>query len=107
MLRISRNLQRVDRKFIKKGGSDTTAVPYYVKRSAEGNLAVYCERVRMADRSYEYVTKVGGLYGNSEAFASDAKNAVGATNVTITRRKALLNGNLVDKVKQWLHKSGF
>ena len=107
MLRISRTLLRVDRKFFKKPGSDTTAVAYYVKRSAEGNLAVYGEKVRKADRSYEYVTKVGGLYGDSEAFAADAKNAVGATKVVIARRKAFLTGNLVDKVKQWLHKSGF
>ena len=107
MLRISSNLWTVDRKFAKKGGFDTSAIPYYVKRTAEGNLAVYAERIRNADRTYEFVTKVGGLYGNSQAFAADARNAVGATDVKIMRRKALLSGNVVDKVKQWLHKSGF
>jgi hypothetical protein len=84
-------------------------MPYYVKRSAEGNLPVYYERKRRVDRTYEYVTKIGGLYGDMDRFAIDASHAIGPSHLKFSRRKACISGsaNLVDKVKQWLQKCGF
>lgn len=105
----SLRLFAVDRKFLKKSDKDTTKAAYYIKRSAEGNIPVYFERHRKPDRTYEYVTKVGGLYGNAQAFACDVKNAIGAENVKLQRRKAVISGdsNMVAKLKMWLHKAGF
>ena len=105
----SLRLFAIDRKFLKKSDKDTTGAAYLIKRSAEGNIPVYFERKRKPDRSYEYVTKVGGLYGNGQAFACDVKNAIGAENVKLQRRKAIISGdaNMVTKLKLWLHKSGF
>ena len=101
-------MRGVDPRFVKKTATLPSELPYLIKRTHVGNLPVYCETKKRADRTFGPVTEIGNIFGDMIRFQQDLRHAVmGEAKTQMKPRKLLLAGNCEDRVKHWLMKLGF
>ncbi len=98
----------LDRRYLQKPDMDIKNLPFLIKRTHQGNLPIYVEKLKQPDRTFKQFTTVGNFYGDTAAFAESVKTHVNPKCIiSFKERKAVIEGAIDHKLKMWLTSLGF